>query len=94
MSLRLRLHEISAVRFHWDQIHCDRVRLNGVAFTRAGYHLEWYSSMLDGLYYWTHLVSDIRTDLEFICQVPYKQQAYPYQFRTGSELIWSRVNVA
>ena len=36
----------------------------------------------------------MRTDLERICQVPYKRKAYPYQFRTGSKRIRSRVNAA
>ena len=53
--------------------------------------LERYSSKLDHFHKWTHLVPDKRTDLEWICQVPYKCNAYPYQFRTGSKQIRSRV---
>ena len=33
------------------------------------------------------------TDLERICQVPYKRKAYRYQFRTCSKWIRSGVNV-
>ena len=34
------------------------------------------------------------TDLERICQAPYKRKAYRYQFRTCSKWIWSDVNAS
>ena len=32
--------------------------------------------------------------LKRICQILYKRKAYPFQFRTGFKLVWSRVNTA
>ena len=104
---RLHLHEISVVRFHLlDRIHSGMICLNCVGFTRAwfawivlGLHgqdtaLERYSSKLDHFHKWNNSVQDRRTDLERICQVPYKDKAYPYQFLTSSKRIQSRVNAA
>ena len=49
----------------WVRPNCD-------GFTRTWYRL----GTVDRFHKWTHLVPDRRTDLERICQVPYKCKAY------------------
>ena len=60
----------------------------------TGSKVERYGSTQDYLHKWTHLVPDSRSDPYRIHQVPCKHKAYPYQFRTSSERISSRVNAA
>ena len=75
----------------WDRIHygTDPLCLHG-----TGSKLERYGSIWDHVHKWTHLVPDSRSDPYRIHQVPCKHNAYPYQFRTGSKRIRSRVNAA
>ena len=73
----------------WDWIYSgtDPLCLHG-----TGSELEWYGSTWDHLHKWTHFVPDNRSDPYRIYQVPCEDKAYPYQFRTGSKWIRSRVN--
>ena len=75
----------------WDRIHPGT---DSHCLHRTGSELERYGSTLDHLHKWTHLVPDSRSDPYRIHQVPCKHKAYPYQFRTGSKRIRSRVNAA
>ena len=75
----------------WDRIYygTDPLCLHG-----TGSKLERYGSIWDHLHKRTHLVPDSRSDPYRIHQVPCKHKTYPYQFRTGSKRIRSRVNAA
>ena len=85
LLLRLHLQETIAVRSIWIKSTLVRIRLNFIGFTRVGTTLELYSSKLGRFHKWTHLVPDRRTDLEQICQVPYKCKAYAHLIRTSTK---------
>ena len=91
--LGLRLHGIGYIQIYLgirSTMHgTDPLCLHGTCKKQERHGYIW-----DNLHNWTHLVPDSRSDPYCIHQVPCKNKAYPYQFRTGSRRIRSRVNTA
>ena len=81
---RLRLHGIGYVQICLVRIHS----------VYTGPVRNWDGTVPYRVHKWTHLVPDSRSDPYRIHQVPCEHKAYPYQFRTGSKQIRSRVNAA
>ena len=88
-DLRLGLQGIGyiQIRFGSDPLWYGPLCLHGTGS-------NWNGSICGHLHKWTHLVPDNRSDSYRIHQVSGKHKAYPYQLRTGSKRIRSRVNPA